>query len=168
VGGLLEGLTGESKGGSGGGTGKPLAEKEESGPSLTLRLAIGHLESKITRTSVWGEAASLRLQLLATTPPDATTESEDTTRAGDAATLAGGPATLADVGLGVLEVKATAPAQAIQPPSTTPAPASGGGGGLPITGFNLLAVLATGGLLLVIGRFLMVIGRRRSAEASDN
>lgn len=189
VGGLLKGLTGESKGGSGGGTGKPLAEKEESGPSLTLRLAIGHLESKVTRTSVWGEAASLRLQLLATPPPDATTVSGHSTQSGDAATLAGDPATrpgdpatlagdpatladnvatLADVGLGVLEVKATAPAQAIQPPSTTPLPASGGGGGLPVTGFNLLAVLATGGLLLVIGRFLMVIGRRRSAEASDN
>ncbi|MGH3655963.1 MAG: hypothetical protein ACRDUA_04845 [Micromonosporaceae bacterium] len=111
-------------------------------PAMAVRLGLGHLDSTITDRSVRAEAASVRLQLMAV-------RGEDTTA-------------MADVGLGMLKVHATAPKAPApsNPPVTTP-PSSGGGGSLPITGFNLLAVLAGGALLLAAGRFLMVVGRRR-------
>lgn len=124
-------------------------DDKKSQPSLTVRLSIGHLESSVTKREVSGEAASLRLQLLATG-----TESTK-------------PATIADVGLGLLSVRASAPPAGMH--STPPPPPGGGGGGLPTTGFNLMAVLATGAFLLVAGRFLMILGRRRSgADAAES
>ncbi|MGH3714500.1 MAG: hypothetical protein ACRDT4_13715 [Micromonosporaceae bacterium] len=129
----------------------PEAAEESDSKALTLRLSIGHLESSISKREVTGGAASLRLQLLASAP-------EGSTEAGSEA--AGEQATIADVGLGLLSVRASAPPGGTHPP-TTPPPA-GGGGSLPTTGFNLMAVLATAAFLLVAGRFLMVLGRRRS------
>ncbi|MQA24825.1 MAG: hypothetical protein GEU94_05005 [Micromonosporaceae bacterium] len=151
--------TSESGGRGGGGA---MAAPADSMPTLTLRVAIGHLESTVTKTSVRGGAASLRLQLLSSGPRAATA----TSGAGDRDVER---ATIADVALGLLEVRATAPHAGgpTAPPATSPPPTSGGGGGaLPTTGFNLLAVLATGALLLVIGRFLMVVSRRRETASA--
>ncbi len=161
--GASSGAAGSSSGTAAGAPRQPATQPEteaEEQPSLTVRLSIGHLESSVTRRQVTGEAASLRLQLLATgSAPQASTAE------------AGEQATIADVGLGLLSVQASAPPTGTHPPTAPPSspPAGGGGGGLPTTGFDLMAVLATGAFLLVAGRFLMILGRRRaSAEPTES
>ena len=116
--------------------------------ALTLRISLGDLESTVSDAGVRGEAATIRVQVLASTPQE---------------TGNGGATTLADVSLGHLAVTATAPRHRHPAPVATE-PAAGG---LPTTGVNLLAVLATGALLLAAGRLLMVYGRRRSAAAAE-
>ncbi len=111
------------------------------GSRLAVRLSLGHLDSTITDRSVQAEATSLRLQVYA--------------KGGY-----GQAATVADLGVGVLRAAASAPPQAVPPVQSNPGGQSPGGA-LPITGYNVTNVAGAGLLLLVLGRFLVLLGRRR-------
>jgi LPXTG-motif cell wall-anchored protein len=177
----------------------PLLNKLKKRNQIELRLTIGELTKHVGATSVSGEAATLRLQLLL---------ARSGTRSGIAAHATSGSVTLLDLGIGDLSVAASAPA-ATTPPGGgygSPAPCASPGGGyghstacptpspststvpvtersgppspapssvhatatrpasLPLTGSRTTWVLGAGVMLLVVGRLLMVIARRRMAE----
>jgi hypothetical protein len=169
---------------------------------LEIRLSLGSLTSSITKTSVSGSAASLRLQVLLA-PIGAQT--------GLLANLTTGGKTILDLGIGELSVGATAPGLADASPSpsctsggygygcaspspcastagygygspsctTSPSPTPGSShsptpspstsvaattaGSLPLTGSNTAMYVGGGVLALLLGRFLMVLARRRAA-----
>jgi hypothetical protein len=140
--------------------------------SLVLRLTGGELAKEVTDSGVHAKAISLRVKLLAV-------RGEGTT-------------TLVDLALGVLEAAATAPApragghgtgptrghdgyggdaageEPDTPPSasaSTPPQATeptGGGSRLPVTGTALSAAIGAGVVLLLVGRFLLILARRRT------
>jgi hypothetical protein len=156
-----------------GGVGRVVTENA----AVVLRLTGGELSSEVADTGVHAKAISLRLKLLLV-------RGEDTT-------------TLIDLCIGVLEVAATAPATLTRErgndgyggdggdavgtptptPTATPSPSPDGGlaggegptGGsrLPLTGNALTAVLGAGVLLLLAGRLLQVIARRRTATTGS-
>jgi hypothetical protein len=111
-----------------------------------LRLSLGHVEKKVSATTVDAKAATLRLEVL------------DVPQTGK----------VLDVAIGELRAAAKVPAGGLLPPyepTPTPSPSpseggSAGGGKLPVTGVNLTLILAAGVGLLVLGRFAMVMARR--------
>ncbi len=124
-----------------GGAGIAPAAPAKKGAAL-LRLSLGHLDKTVTPTSVSGEAATLRLEVLDIP----------------------GTGKLLDVAIGELKASATAPAGGIVPDgSPSPSASNGGGNGdgeLPVTGTSLTLLLAGGVGMLVLGRFAMVWARR--------
>jgi hypothetical protein len=149
-----------------GGTGR-LATTANQG-SLVLRLTGGEVVKEVADSGVHAKAISLRVKLLLV-------RGEDT-------------ATLVDLCIGVLEVAATAPSttrptergrdgyggeapdeEPSASPSPSPVPPAGeepdGGGKLPVTGTALTAATGAGVVLLLAGRLLMVLARRRSPTA---
>ncbi len=108
-----------------------------------LRLSLGHVEKRVTPTSVSAKAATLRLEVL------------DLPQTGK----------LLDVAIGDLRATAQVPPGGLLPPTTpTPKPSEGGnaGGSLPVTGASLPLILGAGVGLLLLGRFAMVLARRAS------
>ncbi|SDZ35183.1 LPXTG-motif cell wall anchor domain-containing protein [Micromonospora pattaloongensis] len=110
-----------------------------------LRLSIGDLVQEITEQSVRAQAASLRLQLLAT---DGTNS-----------------ASVVDLGIGLLDATAVAPAGqggGVSPDEEPdPSDDGGAGGGLPVTGASVGAFAGAGALLVVGGAALLFFTRRR-------
>jgi hypothetical protein len=173
---------------------------------LEIRLSLGSLTSSVTKTSVSGSAATLRLQVLLA--PLGT----DT---GVLANLTTGGTTVLDLGIAELSVAATAPGAIAATPSPSPtcstsgygygcgspcptSTASGYGygspsctkspspspshspshsvspspsttvaattsGSLPLTGSNTALYAGGAVILLALGRFLLVISRRRTS-----
>lgn len=132
------------------------------GELSVLRLSIGQLDQRIADESVSASAASLRLQLLAWR--------------GDRLTERASASAVLDLGIGLLEAAATAPAPAAEPPvAGEPGEGGGGcgdcpGGRLPVTGPAAVWLLAGAGVLLaVMGRLLMLAtrgGRRQRIRRS--
>ena len=125
----------------GGGMAMPKAAPGKHG--ALLRLSLGHLEKKVTATTVSGKAATLRLEVLDLP----------------------GTAKLLDVSIGDLRASAQVPPGGLLPPATPkpqPTPSQGGdaGGSLPVTGSSLTLVLGAGIGLLLLGRLAMVLARR--------
>jgi LPXTG-motif cell wall-anchored protein len=138
--------------------------------AIVLRLTGGELSKEIADSGVHAKAITLRLKLLLVRGDDVTT--------------------LIDLCIGVLEVAATAPGATTRDegrgrgsggyggdepddaptPADTPKPKPTGGvagtvptgSKLPLTGSNLTAVLIAGVVLLLGGRLLMVLARRRA------
>lgn len=158
------------------GNGAAAQSASASGPLVILRLSLGELAKKITKTSVEGSAASLRLQVLLLPNAGA---------AGIASRDLSSKA-LFELNLGVLSVCATAPSgygnggyptpshststpptdrtpPATTPPTASPSPVggNGGGGSLPVTGASLALIVGGGAGLLVGGRLMMMMARRR-------
>jgi LPXTG-motif cell wall-anchored protein len=138
--------------------------------AIVLRLTGGELSKEVADSGVHAKAITLRLKLLLVRGDDVTT--------------------LIDLCIGVLEVAATAPGATSRDegrgrgsdgyggdepddaptPADTPKPKPTGGvagtvpaaSKLPLTGTNLTAVLIAGVVLLLGGRLLMVLARRRT------
>ncbi|HEY1489059.1 MAG TPA: hypothetical protein VGF84_23335 [Micromonosporaceae bacterium] len=169
--------------------------------ALEIRLSLGSLTSSVTKTSVSGSAATLRLQvLLAPLGTDS----------GILANVTTGGTTVLDLGIGELAVAATAPAAVATTPSPSPSCSTSGygygcgtpcgttggygygspscatptptpspsrshlpkptpsgtvaattSGNLPLTGSNTAMYAGSAVILLALGRFLMVVARRR-------
>jgi len=102
--------------------------------SVVLRLSIGAVSQHVTGTSITAEAGTLRVQLLA------------------------GSDTLLDLGVGVLQVNAGAPADPPPAPATLP----GDGPTLPLTGVNAGWLVGIGVLIAIGGRLLLLLSRRRA------
>jgi hypothetical protein len=145
-----------------------------------VKISIGELEKRVTDRGATAQAASIRIQVLALSRPNSK------------------PATVLDLGVGLLNASATAPARtapttgpSARPsasPSTsgpgnggggaTPSPASGtdddddgcGGPGcsLPRTGTSIALIAGTGTLLFVAGRFLLLLTRRRTSGGPED
>jgi hypothetical protein len=115
-----------------------------------LRLSLGHLEQRVDRASVSATAASLRLQLLAWD--------------GERLTEQSGAAAVLDLGIGLLEAAATAPANPAEPPAPGggcgDCGAGGGGGGLPVTGSAMALLAGAGALLTAAGGLLLALSGR--------
>jgi hypothetical protein len=173
------------------GTGNPGTEpvspagKPESGAQATadgvvvLRLSIGELTKKVTDTGVHASAASLRVQLAVRARGAGAATSGAANGAGQGSL---GGTSLCDLGIGVLDAQATAPKSDGYGGSGGeqggPGGGSGGGGGgngggnggggngggsgLPVTGAGIGAVVGAGTALLVVGRLLMLLTRRRT------
>lgn len=113
-----------------------------------LRLTIGAGTKSIADGGVSASAASLRIELLVGGP-------------------GGKQISVLDLGLGVLTAAAGAPCpESATPPPPPPSPHCGGPhcpAGLPVTGMPPVAYVSAAGLLvLILGRFLMLLARRRS------
>ena len=169
--------------------------------ALEIRLSLGSLTSSVTKTSVSGSAATLRLQvLLAPLGTDS----------GILAKVTTGGTTVLDLGIAELAVAATAPAAVATTPSPSPSCSTSGygygcgtpcgtaggygygspscatptptpspgrshlptptpsstvaattSGSLPLTGSNTAMYAGSAVVLLALGRFLMVVARRR-------
>jgi hypothetical protein len=100
-----------------------------------LRLSIGSVSQRITAKAVTAEAATLRVQLL------------------------GGGTTLLDLGIGVLQVSASAPVEA--------APVAAPAGTLPVTGFDVGWLIGIGLLVAIGGRLLLVVSRRATRAGDE-
>lgn len=119
-----------------------------------LRVSIGDLQQEVTDGLVTASAASLRVQVLSWDGNQLTEQAR-----GEA---------VIDLGIGLLEAAAAAPAPPEQPgPADPEEPGQGGGCGdceegdtLPVTGSTAGMILGTGTLLVVAGGFLLVISRR--------
>jgi hypothetical protein len=149
------------------------------GGVVVLRLSLGELAQVTTATGVHAKAASLRVKVL--------TRSTWAGHTADDATLADDTA-LVDLGLCVLEAAAGAPKAAhghngggygsgygsgtgdtghpggtggITGTTPTPTPVAHTGS-LPVTGNHVAYALGGGVLLVLVGRFLMVMTRKRS------
>jgi hypothetical protein len=156
----------------------------KAGGVVVLRLSLGELSQETTATGVHAKAASLRLTVLTRSTPSSSSAGHGYGGPGPA--LADNIA-LIDLGLCVLEAAAAAP----KPPAATGHHNGGGDGyggsdngdtggnggisgttptptpvahtgSLPVTGNNIGYVLGGGVLLVLVGRFLMVLARRRS------
>lgn len=119
-------------------------------PSLgILRLSLGAGKSSISDAGVRASASSLRIQLLI------------------AGASAAKSSAVLDLGIGVLSASATAPCPPSASPPPPPPPSAGCGGpqcpGLPVTGMPPVAYATGAGvLLLILGRFLLLLSRRRA------
>jgi hypothetical protein len=149
--------------------------KGKGGGVVVLRLSLGELSQETTATGVHAKAASLRVKVL-TRSTWSGYSSDDTTLADNTA--------LVDLGLCVLEAAAAAPKAPHGHRSggdgygsgtgsgdtggnggisgLTPTPVAHTTGSLPVTGNNIAYVLGGGVLLVLVGRFLMVMARKRS------
>lgn len=120
----------------------------QSNKGALLRLSVGSISKKsVSPTAVSAEAATLRLEVLDVP----------------------GHGKLLDLGIGELSAKATIQAGGISNPSPSqpsqaPSQAAGGGAGgsLPVTGTNMFVILGAGLALIIAGRFVMVMARRRN------
>ena len=119
-------------------------------PVALLRVSIGKVDKVVTSRSAQASASAIRIEVV--DQPHA--------------------ATLLDVVLGDLTVAATAPnlppvartsgSPATRAPARTPsAAAAAGDETLPVTGVSITVVISTGAALLILGRFAMVVARRR-------
>lgn len=156
-----------------GGTGRLATTPTQT--ALVLRLTGGELSKEITDSGVHAKAISLRVKLLvvrgegtttlvdlalgvleaaATAPP--APESRDKNKDGDNGPTRGQPGYGGDAG--------ESP-DSPSPSASSPAPRgdepSGGGSRLPVTGSALSAAIGAGVVLLVLGRFLLILARRR-------
>jgi hypothetical protein len=119
-------------------------------PSLgILRLSLGDGKSSISDAGVRASASSLRIQLLVAGASSAKSSA------------------VLDLGLGMLSASASAPCPPSASPPPPPPPSAGCGGpqcpGLPVTGMPPVAYASGAGiLLLVLGRFLLLLSRRRA------
>ncbi|GAA1559337.1 hypothetical protein GCM10009827_095440 [Dactylosporangium maewongense] len=164
------------------------ASTESTAPSkrgvVVLRVELGVVEKQFSSTGVYAKAASVRVQLIARN----TWKSSGGYGHGDS-----GPAdktALVDLGICTLEAAAAAP-KAPGTPTKSPGDDSDGGygpgddddddddgygggggigggggqagGGLPVTGNNVALMLGGGVLLVVCGRLLQILARRRAA-----
>lgn len=152
------------------------------GGVLVLRLSLGELSQETTATGVHAKAASLRVKLLTRSTWSGHSGYDSS---GDKP-LADNTA-LVDLGLCVLEAAAAAPKApkghhssggdgygsgtdngdtggngGISGTTPTPTPVAHTTGSLPVTGNNIAYVLGGGVLLVLVGRFLMVMARKRS------
>lgn len=115
------------------------------GPYLA-KLTLGKLtDDVLTATESAGRVSMLRLDLLALD----------------------GKTPLISLALGDLKARAVAPTggvtckPAAASPTATAAPAGGGSSMLPVTGGQVTIILITAGALLLLGRFALILGRRR-------
>ena len=107
--------------------------------SVRLRLALGQLDQSVTGSTAEAKAASLRLQVVAV--------------------VGTAEVPLIDLGIGLLEASATASAPEANGPGCG-GPGCRASGGLPVTGTSVGVVAGAALLLIVAGRFLLLLGRR--------
>lgn len=159
-------------GGLVGGAGRIAATPTQT--SLVLRLTAGEVAKEVTDTGVHAKAISLRVKLLvvrgegtttlvdlalgvlevaATAPPASPAEGRD--KADDDGPGRGHP------GYGGGEAPDTPPSASPSPPAP-PVAQPPGGGNLPVTGTALTAAIGAGVVLLLAGRFLLILTRRRT------
>ncbi len=153
------------------------------GGVVVLRLSLGELAQETTATGVHAKAASLRVKVLTRSTWAGHSSSADG-YGNDDSTLADNTA-LVDLGLCVLEAAAAAPKApkghtggdgygsgtgnggdtggngGISGTTPSPTPVAHAGS-LPVTGNNVAYVLGGGVLLVLVGRFLTVMARKRS------
>jgi hypothetical protein len=157
----------------------------QGGGVVVLRLSLGELSQETTATGVHAKAASLRVKLL-TRSTWSGHSADGYGSSSDDKPLADNTA-LVDLGLCVLEAAAAAPKApkghhsnggdgygsgtgngdtggngGISGTTPTPTPVAHTTGSLPVTGNNIAYVLSGGVLLVLVGRFLMVMTRKRS------
>lgn len=158
-----------------GGTGRLATTPTQT--SLVLRLTGGELSKEVTDSGVHAKAISLRVKLLvvrgegittlvdlaigvleaaATAPPAAPVESRDTTNG-----TGNGP-TRGNDGYGGGEEPDAPPSASASAPAPGGDAPSGGGSRLPVTGTALSAAVGAGVVLLLAGRFLLLLTRRRT------
>jgi hypothetical protein len=156
-----------------GGTGRIAATPTQT--SLVLRLTGGEMSKEVTDTGVHAKAISLRVKLLAvrgegtttlvdlalgvleaaaTAPPAPTVE-------GRGGSNADGP-TRGHDGYGGGEEPDAPPSASASAPAPRGDEPAGGGSRLPVTGTALSAAAGAGVVLLLAGRFLLILTRRRT------
>jgi hypothetical protein len=189
VGGLVNGLTGGGKAAAPeqpAGQPEPATQPEHHdapAPAVnksTVRLSLGDLVKKITDEKAEGDAASLRVQVLTCA------EGDDDGYGGHG----GAEQTVLDLGVGVLHAEASLPpghgngsggedaggggtGGVVTPPASggtaggggvvaVSNPTSTGGGSLPVTGPGAMLFAVGATALVLVGRLLMVLAKRRA------
>jgi hypothetical protein len=155
-------------------------EEASTAAALVVRLSLGELHKKVTGDKVRADAASLRVQVVARTTTKAKSSGGYGGGYGGGVGGVSGETTVVDFGVGVLGAEASTPGGTGgvtgggggtgggTTGGGTGAGGSGGvaaapppGGRLPTTGGNVAWILSGGTVLLVAGRFLMLVTRRR-------
>ena len=150
------------------------------GPAVVVRLSVGAVHKHVTAEGVSAQAVSLRIKVLTRATGNSGGngggygggESGGGGYGGGYGGGTGAETTVAEVSVGVLSAQAStqpagATAESGGTPSTAGTPATAATpaahtGSLPRTGGSVAAVVAGGTVLLVAGRFLLLLARRRS------